>query len=434
MQKIYDFIGIGIGPFNLGLAALTEPLEEVDALFFDQREKFDWHAGMLLEGTHLQVPFMADLVTMADPCSQFSFLNYLKKTGRLYPFYIREDFFLLRSEYNLYCQWVCEQLSSLHFSHQVKEIHYLENEKQYKLLILDCQTNDVQTYYAHKIVLGTGTVPSIPTCCQEVKDEVVHTSNYLHQKEEILQQKSITIVGGGQSAAEIYYDLLNVIDVYDFELNWITRSPRFFPLEYSKLTLEMTSPEYVDYFHSLPSSKKESLNKAQKQLYKGINFDLINQIYDLLYRKSVDKSLKTKIYTNSALTTVQKETTEFTLSFFHTEKEEEFKVMTESLILATGYHYQQPSFLKPLKAQILVDEKGKYQVNRNYSIDQNDSIFVQNAEFHTHGFVTPDLGMGAYRNVYILKEITGKEYYPIEKKIAFQEFGVQNQVEKLIYE
>ena len=51
-------------------------------------------------------------------------------------------------------------------------------------------------------------------------------------------------------------------------------------------------------------------------------------------------------------------------------------------------------------------------------------IFVQNAELHTHGFVTPDLGMAAYRNSCIIREMLGWEYYPVERRIAFQEFGV----------
>ena len=54
-----------------------------------------------------------------------------------------------------------------------------------------------------------------------------------------------------QSAAEVFYDLLQDIDTYGYQLNWMTRSARFYPLEYTKLTLEMTSPDYVDYFHEL---------------------------------------------------------------------------------------------------------------------------------------------------------------------------------------
>jgi lysine N6-hydroxylase len=89
-NSTYDIIGIGIGPFNLGLAALCEPVEQIKALFLDQKSQFHWHPGLLLENTSLQVPFLADLVTMADPCSKFSFLNYLKAQSRLYNFYFLE--------------------------------------------------------------------------------------------------------------------------------------------------------------------------------------------------------------------------------------------------------------------------------------------------------------------------------------------------------
>ena len=81
----YDFIGIGIGPFNLGLACLSEPLDDVDALFFDENDDFAWHHGMMLDDATIQVPFLADMVSMADPTSRYSFLNWLKQTGRLYP-------------------------------------------------------------------------------------------------------------------------------------------------------------------------------------------------------------------------------------------------------------------------------------------------------------------------------------------------------------
>jgi len=55
---------------------------------------------------------------------------------------------------------------------------------------------------------------------------------------------------------------------------------------------------------------------------------------------------------------------------------------------------------------------------------------VQNVELHTHGFVTPDLGMACYRNAWLIKEITGVEHYPIEDKIAFQQFAVPNTTRK----
>ncbi len=103
-DHVHDFVAVGVGPFNLGLACLTAPIPELDGLFLDEKPEFDWHSGMLLEDAELQTPFMSDLVTLADPTSPFSFLNYLKESGRLYPFYIRERFYPLRAEYNDYCR------------------------------------------------------------------------------------------------------------------------------------------------------------------------------------------------------------------------------------------------------------------------------------------------------------------------------------------
>ena len=52
--------------------------------------------------------------------------------------------------------------------------------------------------------------------------------------------------------------------MHGYRLNWVTRSPRFFPLEYTKLTLEMTSPDYVDYFNALPEPVRYRLEAGQK--------------------------------------------------------------------------------------------------------------------------------------------------------------------------
>ena len=121
-MRTYDFAGIGVGPFNLGLAALTEDLSDVDGVFLEQRAGFDWHPGLMIDGVTVQVPFLADLVTMADPTSRFSFLNYLQQVGRLYPFYIRESFYPLRAEYNEYCKWVARQLPSIRWNTRVDTV------------------------------------------------------------------------------------------------------------------------------------------------------------------------------------------------------------------------------------------------------------------------------------------------------------------------
>lgn len=423
--RVYDFAGIGVGPFNLGLAALSEPVDGLDGVFLERRESFDWHPGMMLEPAHLQVPFMADLVTLADPTSQFSFLNFLKQTGRLYRFYIRENFYPLRAEYNQYCQWVAGQLESVRFGTDVREITY--DDGVYTLSLKGPQGAEVLR--ARRLVLGTGTSPYVPESCAGVVDAgglVLHNADYLLRKSELQSKASITIVGSGQSAAEIYYELLQDIDVYGYQLNWVTRSGRFFPLEYTKLTLEMTSPEYVDYFHELPEEQRDGLIKSQKNLYKGINSELIDAIYDLLYTKSLSGLVDTQLLTHSALTAASwnVSTASHTLQLRHEEQGQDYTLETEAVVLATGYSYREPGFLAGIQDRIERDSRGRFAVDRNYSTGvEPGEIFVQNAELHTHGFVTPDLGMAAYRNSCILREMTGTEVYPVERSIAFQQFG-----------
>lgn len=422
----YDFIAIGIGPFNLGLACLTQPLKDIHSLFIDEKPGFDWHSGMMLEKSTMQTPFMSDLVTLASPTHPLSFLNYIKQKGRIYSFYIRESFFLMRKEYYQYCQWAAEQLSNLCFNTRVENISYDGNTSLYTLHCLETLTGNHRQFKCRKLVLGTGPTPYIPKCCRPFIDQMVRSANYLKNKKNIQERNSITILGSGQSAAEIFFDLLSDIDKFNYKLNWVTRSPRFFPMEYTKLTLEMTSPEYVNYFYNLPEDKRDTLNLSQKQIYKGINRELINDIFDLMYTKRLNGDLNISLYTNSELREVysSKNKSGITLMLFQHEQEKPFDLETESFILATGYQYQKPTFIENIRHLIRWDKKGRYSVKRNYSIDRKNTIFIQNMELHSHGFVTPDLGMACYRNSCLIYEITGIEYYPIEKNIAFQNFGI----------
>ena len=60
--RIHDFAAIGVGPFNLGLAALSEPVDGLDGVFLERRESFDWHPGMMLERWLLGQSILTDLI------------------------------------------------------------------------------------------------------------------------------------------------------------------------------------------------------------------------------------------------------------------------------------------------------------------------------------------------------------------------------------
>ncbi|MDV8001796.1 lysine N(6)-hydroxylase/L-ornithine N(5)-oxygenase family protein [Rhodococcus sp. IEGM 1408] len=450
--KIYDLLGVGIGPFNLGLACLAEPLD-LDAVFLDARDGFAWHHGLMLDEATIQVPFLADLVTLADPTSPYSFLAYLKQVGRLYPFYIRENFQPLRSEYDAYCRWASERVAGLRWGREVVDVQREsgpetgnnpgDDDEGPVYRVTAITREGTETYRTRHLVLGIGTTPWSPVDLEALDGRggsattvALHAADYLPRRAELLDLGSVTVVGSGQSAAEIYHDLLSASGGDGPRVDWVTRSPRFFPMEYTKLTLEMTSPEYIDHFHGLPADQRDRMLREQRSLYKGIDADLINQIHDLLYRRSAQGLGNGLLVAATALdgACVTGEPAGIHLDLRCNDTGRPWTHHTDGLVMATGYSPTPPRFLDGIAGEIDTEEidtdhgngrSRRYRVARDHTVDRAHSrIHVQNAEEHTHGLSAPDLGMGAMRNSIILRSITGREVYPVETAIAFQQFGV----------
>lgn len=71
MKKSVDFIGVGTGPFNLSIAALSHQIEELDCLFFDEHPHFSWHPGMLVPDCHTGAYSMVLNISLRSFFSRF---------------------------------------------------------------------------------------------------------------------------------------------------------------------------------------------------------------------------------------------------------------------------------------------------------------------------------------------------------------------------
>lgn len=429
-----DVLGVGIGPFNLGLAALLERVPETKALFLERKPQFDWHPGMLIEGTTLQVPFFADLVTMADPTHPLSYLNYLHEHGRLYHFYFLEKFQIPRREYNHYCKWAAERLATCRFGYEVSDIQLEEGQSGSRFVVeaVERQTEQTIRYAARNLVLGVGSRPHIPARFQALRGpNVFHSSDYLSNRERCLKARSITVVGSGQSAAEVVLDLLRAQGDNGYRLDWFTRSSGFFPMEYSKLGLEHFSPDYTQYFYGLDPERKDKIRAGQGLLYKGISANTIADIYDTLYEAGVGGQEGPGVRLLS-LTEVEQiipssDRESYRLQCRQLQQEASFDHSSDIVILATGYEHAEPACLGGLEPLICRDAKGRFDIAEQYSLKLRtggeNRIFIQNGELHTHGVGAPDLGLGAHRNSVIIKQLAGREVYPLRERNVFQQFG-----------
>lgn len=416
----HDIVAIGCGPFNLGLAALAHTVSDVDVAVLDERPELRWHPGLMFDDAFLQVSFLADLVTLVDPTHPLSFLAYLRDVDRMYPFYVRERFHPTRREYEDYLRWAASTVDSVHFGHRVESVHW---DGRFVVDVVKADGDEVR-YTATNLVLGVGTEPYLPDALAVLPAErLLHSAEYLHRLSDVDAAGRVTIVGSGQSGAEVALDLLR----RGADVAWLTRTESFAPLDYTKLVLEMTTPAYIRYFHGLPQATRDDLVARQWRHYKGISAETLDDIHDALYRRELEPGRAPVELRNGV--TVQGARLDddgVLLDCVQSDTGRQFEHRTDLVVAATGYRHREPEFLRPLEPLLRRDDHGRYRVRLDHSLeldpDVTGRIFVANADLHTHGVAAPDLGIGAYRNATILNAVAGREVYRLPKNTAFTTF------------
>ncbi|AZB41666.1 ornithine monooxygenase [Bacillus sp. FJAT-42376] len=421
---MYDVAGIGIGPFNLSMAAMLEDVPEISAVFFDQKPEFVWHPGMLIEGTDLQVPFLADLVTFWDPKSPYTFLNYLHEQDRLYHFFFFRQMAIPRREYNDYGFWVAEQLESCRFSHEVISAVYRGDH--YELAVHHHGIRE--TIRAKHVLLGTGSVPLIPMKLDGVKeDDVFHSMEYLYRAESLKEAESITVIGSGQSAAEIFHDLLKAQKEKRYHLTWFTRSSEFLQLESAKLAQEVFSPQYVEYFHRLGYKERMEAQEQLGPLRNGVDQKTLTGIYELLYHRSVSgQKQKVTIQPLTEVNAIKGTEGGCSLSCRQWQADLEFTHRSEKVVLATGYEPHMPEWLESMREDIIWEDEKRFKVHDDLRIafkdERKNHLFTLTNIAHSHGTGATNLGLSVYRNQKIINRILGEERYKPSNPSIFQRF------------
>jgi lysine N6-hydroxylase len=424
----YDVIAIGCGPFNLGLAALADGLDDVKLAVLDSRPEFTWHRGLMFDDAMLQVSFLADLVSLVEPAHSLSFLSYLRDNDRLYQFYVREKFHPTRREYEGYLRWCAAQLDSLHFGHHVADVAW--DGDSFTLTVE--RAGSVEVFKARHLVLGVGTEPAVPAALADLPPErFLHSADYLFRRDDLLRAGRVTVVGSGQSGAECALDLLRANASGGPGVSWLTRTPSFTPLDYSKLVLEMTTPSYVDYFHALDESTRDRLVKDQWRHYKGISSETLEDIHDVLYQRDLRTSAVAPIelQVGVAVESAAARADGIELTLRHTDSGRTFQHLTDAVVAATGYRNRPLPFLSAVEPLVRRDAAGRWVVNRDHSVGVvkdalGGRLFVSNADLHSHGVAAPDLGIGAIRNATILNSVAGCEIFRLPKSTAFTSFTI----------
>lgn len=445
---VYDLVGVGIGPFNLSLAALAHGAPDLRTLFLDAKPAFSWHPGLLMEGTTLQVPFLADLVTMVDPTSPWSYLNYLRHHDRMFPFFFSERFHIPRREYDAYCRWVSDALPSCQFDAHVEQLGWDEADDVFVVTHRAATDGTVTRVRARQIVLGVGTNPVVPEALRPLlarsalAGRVLHSADYRTHRARLAACDDVTVIGAGQSGAEVALDLLRQQDgdgAGGPYVRWLARTNAFAPMEYSKIGLEHFTPDYIRYFRALPEARREQLVAEQWQLYKGVSEETLAALHDELYERTIGGTEpRAALHPGVAIVAAEVTDEQLLLTCRHTQQDALFEIRTSAIVSATGYAASRPAFLDgPDGLGTLVDwdDKGRYRIDGDYRVTLDPRIsgrlYVQNAELHTHGVGAPDLTLGAWRAATILNAVAGRTVLRVPQRAAWTTFGAPRAAAKV---
>jgi lysine N6-hydroxylase len=408
-----DLAGVGIGPFNLSIAALADEVPELHTRFFERRERFAWHPGLMFRGSRMQTSFLKDLVTAVNPTNRHSFVNYLVEHGRFHAFLAAESSAVDRREFADYLGWVAGRLASLRFADEVHELRSIAGG--FELIHARGRTR------ARHVVLGAGRVPSVPACARaRLGPRCFHAIDIL-TRELDLRGARIAVVGGGQTGAEVVLELLRGRWGEVEALSWVSRRLNFEPLDESPFTNHLFTPGFVSVFHELDRARRDDLLARHKLAGDGISAATLRELHDRLYELSVDRcGPQVELLPARELLAIDERAPGFELGVHNLLDGQRERLAVDWVILCTGLREQLPACVEPLLAELELDEHGRPQVERSFELRRRsrsgERAYVVNGGRSTHGIAESQLSLMAWRSAVILNDVLGRRRFAIERE------------------
>ena len=407
-----DLAGIGIGPFNLSLAAQLDAVDDLDALFFDQAPAFDWHPGMMLPEVALQTSFLKDLVTAVNPTSPWSFLAYLVAQKRFYEFLNAEFEAVPRREFAQYLAWVAARFPTQRFGKRIREVRF-----EGRAFRLDGDRGSVR---ARNLALGVGLQPSLPDFTRKLDPhDHVHSSQAAYVLDRTAGRR-VAVIGGGQSGAEIVLHLLNRGPDAPAALAWVSRRPNFQPIDATPFTNELFTPGYVESFHALPDARRRATVARQKLAGDGISATTLQAIYRRLYalRHLGGEPLRASLMPHRTVLDADRAGGGYRLVMRNGFDGRVEVVQADIVVLATGYSYALPPCLEPLRERLSLDADGRPEIRSDFSAawdgPAGHRLFVLNGGLVSHGIAEPQLSLMAWRSGVIVNALAGRTVFETE--------------------
>ncbi|MFI9456181.1 lysine N(6)-hydroxylase/L-ornithine N(5)-oxygenase family protein [Amycolatopsis sp. NPDC052450] len=406
-----ELLAVGAGPSNLALAVALEELAPGlarESVLLERDEEVSWQRGMLLPEALSQVSFLKDLVTLRNPRSRFSFLNYLHATNRLNEFVNMGSFVPYRVELADYLKWTADSLSlvDLQRGRECREITPVWTDGT--LNGWDTRVADGEVIRSRYLVVGAGRDARIPDRLRTVnQDRVIHSTQYLPRIAKLRKDLPyrVAVIGAGQSAAELFSSVQT--DLPECKPTMVMRSIGLNYYESSKFNNELFFPSHVDtFFGSRPEAREQMLKEMHHTNYSGLAPGTMDALYRSVYLDRLSGRSRLKMITMADLTDARDEGDEIVLELTDRRTGETQELRTDLVLLGTGFSPEMPKMVQEIAKSIGLSE---IKVTRDYrlEIDQpaTAAVYLQGVNEATHGIADSLLSVLAPRANDILQDI-----------------------------
>ncbi len=408
-----ELLAIGAGPSNLALAVALEELAPDDlagnSLVIEQDETVAWQRGMLLPWAQSQVSFLKDLVTLRNPRSTFSFVNYLHTVGRLDHFVNMSSFTPYRIEISAYLQWVANSLTKVRLEYG-RRCTAIEPDRAGDGTLTGWLVwlTDGSAIRSRYLVIGAGRDPYVPPTFADLPARrVIHSTQYVSRLAELSKELPyrIAVIGGAQSAAEMFHSVQE--DLPHCRPTMVMRSIGLNAYESSRFTNELYYPSFVDeFFEARPAAREQLLREMNRTNYSGLAPGLLDSLYRQFYLDRLTGQNRLRMVTMTDVTAAVEDGAEVALELTDRKTGAVEELRCDLVLLGTGFARHMPWLVRHLGDALGLD---RIEVTRYYRLRVDGTAtaacYLQGMNEATHGIADSLMSVLAHRSSEIVDDI-----------------------------
>ena len=414
-----ELLAIGAGPSNLALAVAVEELAPPEfankTLIIEQHENVAWQRGMLLPWTQSQVSFLKDLVTLRNPRSKFSFVNYLHSTGKLNDFINMAHFLPFRIEISNYLSWVAQSLSSVRIEYGCRCEAIEPNRSNGSVSSWLVHLSGGRTITARDVVIGIGREPHIPLALSDLpRERLIHSSEYSVRVAQLDAQAEhrIVVIGAAQSAAEMLWETHQRMP--QSQCTMVMRSVGLNYYQTSKFINELYFPTFTDdFFAAPPETRQQVLREMRYTNYAGVTPDMLETLFRQVYVEKLTGNQRLHMVTMVDVKDARMDGPEVVLTLADRMTGLVDELRCDLVMLGTGFERKAPALVRDMAAAVGVEVPA---VTRAYQMITPSSVqagcYLQGTNEDSHGIADSLMSVLAVRAGEIVTDLLAHRSSP----------------------